>query len=336
LSLFGVCATACTIVHAQPGAPTSASSEPVHAAVVTKPHGVAAPRRAAAGRARSPQRTAQCDPSTWLVDRSIPGETWFEQNPVFGANPKEYTPGLLVSYPNGFDDDGRHRDHWKFIDHDADFEWSGPVIPAKLPLELPGGHRLRRLEKTEFGYLALHVEQYDKRDYEHRKELQTDDVIVGGYDSCGRPLWQLAFADIARHDTLLRLDDVQYEDDVLYLNEACLSYAKDLGGKCSQLVAMDPRTGRERWRSPYLTSRHRFVVHGDYIVAGYGFTAEANDLHIVRKSDGKRVSRQKLPDIPMDLYLDAGGDLVVELYHGSQQRYRLGGWTSRSPKLVRR
>lgn len=318
LSLWALCTVACTMHDAGTQTPAFVRPEPVQ---------VSAPA--------SRGTNSACDPSTWLVDRSIPGETWLEPDPVFGANPKEYTPGLVVEYPNGFVDDGRHRSHRKFVDHDTDFAWAGPVIPTNVPLELEGGHRLARLDKTDFGYLALHLEQYDKRDRKRRKDLQTDDTIVTGYDTCGRQLWQRSFGDIARRDTLLRLDDVQYDDGVLYLNEACLSYAKDAGGRCSQLVAMDPKTGRERWRSSYLTSRHNFLVRGDYIIAGYGFTAEANHLYIVRKSDGKRVFRERIPAVAMDLHLDDAGKLEVELYGGARRTYRLAGWTTRSPKLVR-
>ena len=56
--------------------------------------------------------------------------------------------------------------------------------------------------------------------------------------------------------------------------------------------------GRVLWRTENLVSNSRFVVHGDYVVTGYGLASEPDRLFVVRRHDGAVVSRTRLPKPP--------------------------------------
>lgn len=108
----------------------------------------------------------------------------------------------------------------------------------------------------------------------------------------------------------LEVQDVRYADGKLYLNEACQSYAREVGGACSSLLRVDPAAGRVDWRTPPLTSNNVILLHGPYVVAGYGFTAEADSLFLVDRATGRIVDRQPLDSAHSYLEI-VDGDLVV-------------------------
>ena len=90
------------------------------------------------------------------------------------------------------------------------------------------------------------------------------------------------------------------------------------------------------WRTKSLVSNGVFFISGDYIVAGYGFTAERDTLSIVRRSDGRVMGQQRLPKAPQDIRLLEPGMLAVEIYPGNTTSlFRMVGWETASPKLVK-
>jgi len=123
---------------------------------------------------------------------------------------------------------------------------------------------------------------------------------------------------------------------ILYFNEACQTYSKDAGGKCSYLVALDPIKKKVLWRSEPLVSNFRLLVHGDYIVTGYGFTKEKKRLNILRRRDGKVVFKTSLIAEQAGVRLVDEQHLEVTLHRKDyeKRRYRMVGWRSKKPRLV--
>jgi len=105
--------------------------------------------------------------------------------------------------------------------------------------------------------------------------------------------WTIDFDDIVREKQYI-IDDIRYEDNILYFNAACLSYAKEQKGKCSTLYAYDTKQKTLLWHSKYLTSRNIFIVTEQLLITGYGFTAEPDYLTVFRKKDGKVLKKIKL------------------------------------------
>jgi hypothetical protein len=63
--------------------------------------------------------------------------------------------------------------------------------------------------------------------------------------------------------------------------------------------AVDLVRKRTLWRSPALVANARtFVVTGNLIVAGYGFTREPDFLYLLDRRTGKVVDRLELPTAP--------------------------------------
>jgi len=71
---------------------------------------------------------------------------------------------------------------------------------------------------------------------------------------------------------------------------------------------------RTLWRSPALVANARtFVVTGDLIVAGYGFTAEPDFLYLLDRRSGKVLHQLPVPSAPESIKL-RDGRLHVRTY----------------------
>jgi hypothetical protein len=114
------------------------------------------------------------------------------------------------------------------------------------------------------------------------------------YSSAGKEQRRV---DLGKHLLLSsnEIQDVRYRGGIIYFNEACQSYSKEVKGKCSSLVALDPAAGTVLWRSPYLSSNNLFIFKDDEtLVSGYGFTAEPDYLFLLSAKTGEVLSRTKL------------------------------------------
>ena len=94
---------------------------------------------------------------------------------------------------------------------------------------------------------------------------------------------------------------------VLYVSHAHRTYAKETGGKNAYLAAIDLDRRELRWRSPALVANARnFLVQGDLIVSGYGFTAEPDYVYLVDAGTGAVQGRHKVKSGPEILALHEG------------------------------
>lgn len=101
---------------------------------------------------------------------------------------------------------------------------------------------------------------------------------------------------------------------VLYVSNSHLTYASQTKGRNAYLSAIDLGTKKTLWRSPALVANARtFVVTGDLIVAGYGFTAEPDFLYLLDRRTGKVLHRLGVPSAPEIIKL-RDGRLHVRTY----------------------
>jgi hypothetical protein len=106
----------------------------------------------------------------------------------------------------------------------------------------------------------------------------------------------------------------EVHDDVLYVATAHSTYAKSSGGKNAFVSAIDLNGGALRWQSaPLVANSENFLTIGDWIVCGYGFTAEPDALFVLDRATGKTAARAPLPSGPSQLVLK-GGVLFVRTY----------------------
>lgn len=212
-------------------------------------------------------------------------------------------------------------------------EWVGPRVPGFLPLH-EGTTELHLLEVTPQGFVAAYRDPYGAGSCGLGGALNCRFVVVG-YERCGKKLWSHDLAAHVSRPDHLEIQDLRVTEGIVYFNEACQSYAREAGGKCSSLVAFDPALGKVLWRTRPLVSNNRFVVVKNLIVTGYGFTGESDALFLVRRSDGQVLAQTPLKSAHEDMTVDQEGVVTVSVYPGDQaQRYRIDGADGPKPKLV--
>ncbi len=102
--------------------------------------------------------------------------------------------------------------------------------------------------------------------------------------------------------------------DVLYVENAHLTYARSSYGQNAYITALDTRTGKRLWRSKALVANAQtFLVTPRYLVTGYGFTAEPDWLYLLDRKSGRVVERLALPSGP-ERITKSGSHIVVRTY----------------------
>jgi hypothetical protein len=112
------------------------------------------------------------------------------------------------------------------------------------------------------------------------------------------------------------VQDVTYAaviEGVVYVANGGGSYAKEVFGKKGFMTALDLASGKLLWRSQPLVTGGIFALWRDFIVTGYGFTAEPDNLFVLRRADGRVVTRAALESAPHDITV-SGDRVHVEAY----------------------
>jgi hypothetical protein len=102
-------------------------------------------------------------------------------------------------------------------------------------------------------------------------------------------------------------------DGVLYVCNGGGSYAKEVYGLKGFVSALDAKTGALIWRSEPLVCNANFVLRGRYLLTGYGFTAEPDNLVVIDRTTGETTQKLPLASAPDLLVLD-GDTLHVRTY----------------------
>lgn len=114
----------------------------------------------------------------------------------------------------------------------------------------------------------------------------------------------------------------QQAGGVLYLSNFHRTYAKSSKRLNGYLNAINAETGKLRWRSrPLICNSSTFVVAGDAIVTGYGFTREPDFLYLLNRRDGSVLQSVALKSGPE--YIVSKGDRVYVRCYSSDLVFRL-------------
>ena len=101
---------------------------------------------------------------------------------------------------------------------------------------------------------------------------------------------------------------------MLYVSHTHLTFARATRGRNAYISAIDRRTNTLVWRSPALVANARtFVVTGNVIVSGYGFTDEPDFLYLLDRRTGQVLDRLAVPSAPERIRL-RGDRLLVRTY----------------------
>ncbi len=114
------------------------------------------------------------------------------------------------------------------------------------------------------------------------------------FDTSGNQKWSLQLNEFLRQHRYVEIQDVRLYEGMLYFNEACATYSDEVDGQCSYLSRVNPEAAALEWRTPPLTSNNIFIFHGPYVIAGYGFTAEPDNLYIIDQQSGEVVNEANL------------------------------------------
>ncbi|WP_438014453.1 hypothetical protein WMF18_26540 [Sorangium sp. So ce315] len=103
-------------------------------------------------------------------------------------------------------------------------------------------------------------------------------------------------------------------DGVLYVSSGHMTYAASSKGKNAFLSAIDLASGQLLWQSaPLVCNAENFVLRGDHLLCGYGFTAEPDFLYVLERATGKIVSKLPIKSKP-DFFVEKEGKLFVRTY----------------------
>ncbi len=289
------------------------------AAMLIPSASVAAP--SPTGHGSTPKSGALCAPPVDLPDLRVSGKLT-----VHSPVPTRLSPGGK-----------RLRSHTKILSQGRGRVWHGPEVPSFVPLT-PGKLELDILDRVPGGYMALYREPFESCGYDSNHPNCQSEVRI--FDCAGKTTAVVPLNQYHSRKTHLEVQDARLDGRVLYHNEACITYSRQAGGRCSSLVAVDVPTGKVLWRTRPLTSNNAFLVHGDHIIAGYGFTAEPSAIHVLRKKDGKRLSRTALktkafPGGNHDALSIEGSLLRVGVYEEwNDLTFRLLGFDKGKPHLA--
>lgn len=112
---------------------------------------------------------------------------------------------------------------------------------------------------------------------------------------------------------------------VLYVSNSHSTYASASKGRNAYVSAIDVPHKRTLWRSRALVANARtFAVSRDFLVTGYGFTAEPDFLYLLDRKTGRVLDRLELPTAPEVVKL-RGNRVHVRMYDGTVVARIVGG-----------
>ena len=107
--------------------------------------------------------------------------------------------------------------------------------------------------------------------------------------------------------------------DILYVSHGHRTYAKSSAGLNAWISAIDLSSGALLWRSePLVSNAQNFLIVGDVIVCGYGFTAEPDFIRQLNRHTGETLQKIPVPSGP-ELLLMKDSRLFVRTYNRDLQ-----------------
>lgn len=169
----------------------------------------------------------------------------------------------------------------------------------------------------EYSYLPMYTDD-DSYDYTRLRVYPTyEDGVICEYDLsllCNGP-------DLASSATTKKNQTIRYEkivDDILYVEICHLGYASE-EPHTAYIVGIDLNTNEVLFKTEPLTANaSNFQIYDDFIICGYGFTGENDQLYILDRYTGKRVGSVELCSAPGQIEL-VDDVLYVATYNTAYQ-----------------
>ena len=117
--------------------------------------------------------------------------------------------------------------------------------------------------------------------------------------------------------------NVHLVGDTLYVQHGHNTYASSSGGKNAYISAIDLNENKILWTTQPLTCNSTFVIVGNTIVCGYGFTSEPRYVYLVDLQTGKRRQKVKVEEVPFYV-LQEGNQIHVIGRYGADYVFDMG------------
>lgn len=180
----------------------------------------------------------------------------------------------------------------------------------------------------EYGLECIIAEQNEDGTYMAlwRTPMASDspwkDYVVTLYNKKKKVQKEINVSDLAGFEDC-EVQDVRYKDGLIYFNMAYITYSSQVNGQCSKLYCLDPKTMEQEWCTPYLCSNGIFIIEGDYVVCGYGFTNEDDFVYLISRKDGAVFCEMPVKSSPVNYEFDEDGDLIVVDYNDNVYAFGL-------------
>lgn len=149
------------------------------------------------------------------------------------------------------------------------------------------------------------------------RDGSTGRYVVGGKQQADEPRYAFDFVRFGQPPNGGWFEPVVWArevDGVLYVENAHLTYASATDGRNAYVSAIDIDARKTLWRSRALVANAgTFVVTDNFIVSGYGFTAEPDYLYLLDRRTGKVLDRLPVASAPEVIKL-RGDRLHVRTY----------------------
>jgi hypothetical protein len=183
----------------------------------------------------------------------------------------------------------------KIVDEDAWFSDNELHLGSseKVPPQVAGaidGHKLVRVIPGG-GYLSLvYADDQDEGRYLFLWSMKSRRYEYG-FDF-GSYLYAPGDPEVEKQVIVQAIDWVVVKDSVLYISHSHKTYADSSRGMNAYITAIDLNSRKLLWRSdPLVSNAANFVVVGNTIVSGYGFSAEPDFLYLLDTSNGRQIER---------------------------------------------
>jgi hypothetical protein len=185
-------------------------------------------------------------------------------------------------------------DFWFTDNHLDRIEYTLPTktTPGTLPAGLPNkyGTAPLRLAADDGASTILMFDAPTAGPYPARRFVAVLDrarAVEGFFDFAPflmPPAYDRTEAEFVRGDVEWAIA----RDGVLYASTGHRTYAASSKGKNAYITAIELSSGDILWQSAALVANaQNFVVHGEHIITGYGFSAEPDFLYVLEMSTGK-------------------------------------------------
>jgi hypothetical protein len=108
---------------------------------------------------------------------------------------------------------------------------------------------------------------------------------------------------------------VEQIDDILYISHGHNTYATSSKGMNAYLTAINTKERQVIWESqPLVANSANFLILGDVIISGYGFTAEPDFIYLLNRETGEILQQIPLKSAP-DYLITKDNQLYVRTYN---------------------